>query len=137
MERLGERLARELWYGFAAKNLRRMMQFAHAFADAEIVASLMRQLSWTHVLQFLPLKTEPARRFYAGQRMAERWSVRELHRQIERKAFERSEIAGTQGISVALHIWPNCRYSNAGCQRRETVQKPAPQDFGMSVWISA
>jgi hypothetical protein len=90
MERLGERLARELWYGFAAKNLRRMVQFAQAFADAEIVASLMRQLSWTHVLQFLPFKTEPAR-----------------------------------------------RYSNAGCQRQETVQKPAPQDFGMSVWISA
>lgn len=50
MERLGERLARELWYGFAAKNLRRMVQFAQAFADAEIVASLMRQLNWTHIL---------------------------------------------------------------------------------------
>ena len=97
MERLGERLARELWYGCAAKNLRRMVQFAQAFADPEIVASLMRQLSWTHFLQLLPLKTEPARHFYARQCMAERWSVRELHRQIERKAFERSEIASAQG----------------------------------------
>lgn len=127
MDRLGEWLARELWCCFAAKNLRRMVQFAQAFADAEIVASLMRQLSWTHVLQLLPLKTEPARRFYAGQCMAERWSVRELHRQIKRKAFERSGISGAQGISVALHIWPNCRYSNAGCQQQETVQKPAPK----------
>ena len=118
MDRLGERLARELWYCFAAKNLRRMVQFAQAFADAETVASLMRQLSWTHVLRLLPLKTEPARRFYAGQCMAERWSVRELHRQIERNAFERSGIAGEQGTSVALHIRPNCRYSNAGCQRQ-------------------
>jgi len=112
MDRLGERLAQEFGRGFEAKNLRRMVQFAQAFADPEIVASLMRQLSWTHFLQLLPLKTEPARRFYAGQWMAARWSVRELHRQIERKAFERS------GITGALHIWPNCRYSNAGCQRQ-------------------
>jgi hypothetical protein len=61
------------------KNLRRMVQFAQAFPDTEIVASLMRQLSWTHFLQLLPLKTEPARHFYARQCMTERWSVRELH----------------------------------------------------------
>ena len=100
MDRLGERLAQEFGRGFESKNLRLMVQFAQAFADPEIVASLMRQLSWTHFLQLLPLKTEPARRFYAGQCMAERWSVRELHRQIERKAFERSEIAGAQGTAL-------------------------------------
>lgn len=97
MDRLGERLAGEFGRGFEAKNLRRMVQFAQAFPDAEIVASLMRQLSWTHFLQLLPLKSEPARHFYARQCVAERWSVRELHRQIERKAFERSEIASVQG----------------------------------------
>ncbi|MBS0368108.1 MAG: DUF1016 family protein [Proteobacteria bacterium] len=97
MDRLGERLAHEFGRGFEPKNLRRMVQFAQAFPDAEIVASLMRQLSWTHFLQLLPLKTEPARHFYARQCVAERWSVRELHRQIERKAFERSEIASAQG----------------------------------------
>lgn len=97
MDRLGEHLAGEFGRGFEAKNLRRMVQFAQAFPDAEIVASLMRQLSWTHFLQLLPLKSEAARHFYARQCVAERWSVRELHRQIERKAFERSEIASVQG----------------------------------------
>lgn len=97
MDRLGEHLAGEFGRGFEAKNLRRMVQFAQAFPDAEIVASLMRQLSWTHFLQLLPLKSEPARHFYARQCVAERWSVRELHRQIERKAYERSEIASVQG----------------------------------------
>lgn len=101
MDRLGERLAGEFGRGFEAKNLRRMVQFAQAFPDAEIVASLMRQLSWTHFLQLLPLKSEPARHFYARQCMAERWSVRELHRQIERKAYERSEIASAQGDVLA------------------------------------
>jgi len=101
MDRLGERLAGEFGRGFEAKNLRRMVQFAQAFPDAEIVASLMRQLSWTHFLQLLPLKSEPARHFYARLCMAERWSVRELHRQIERKAYERSEIASAQSDVLA------------------------------------
>jgi hypothetical protein len=84
-------------------NKKGMMQFAQAFPDAEIVASLMRQLSWTHFLQLLPLKSEPARYFYARQCMAERWSVRELHRQIE--AFierqKRMVIDGNHSLSQA------------------------------------
>ena len=100
MNRLGERLASEFGRGFEAKNLRRMVQFAQAFPEAEIVASLMRQLSWTHFLQLLPLKSEPARHFYARRCVAERWSVRELHHQIERKAYERSEIASVQSDAL-------------------------------------
>jgi hypothetical protein len=67
MARLGERLAAEFGRGFEAKNLRRMVQFAQAFPVPENVASLMRQLSWTHFLQLLPLKTEGARSFYTQQ----------------------------------------------------------------------
>lgn len=53
LNRLGERLAQEFGRGFEARDLRRMVQFSQAFADTEIVASLMRQLSWTHFLQLL------------------------------------------------------------------------------------
>ena len=96
IKRAGDQLAQEFGRGFEAKNLRRMLQFAVAFPDAEKVASLMRHLSWTHFLQLLPVKTEPARWFYAQQSVESRWSVRELHLQIERKAFERTELASLQ-----------------------------------------
>lgn len=96
MERLGERLAQEFGRGFEAKNLRRMVQFAQAFADGEIVATLSRQLSWSHVVALLPLKSAEARQHYAEQAAQERWSVRELRGQIERKAFERRVIASAQ-----------------------------------------
>ena len=96
MTRLGQRLAEEFGRGFEAKNLRRMVQFAQAFPDPEKVASLMRQLSWTHFLQLIPVKTDAARWFYAQQCVEARWSVRELHRQIDRKAYERTEIANAQ-----------------------------------------
>jgi predicted nuclease of restriction endonuclease-like (RecB) superfamily len=99
--RLGERLAGEFGRGFEAKNLRRMVQFAELFPDVEIVASLMRQLSWTHFLQLLPVKDAQARNFYARCAAEERWTVRELHRRIEHKTYERTAIAGAQGAGGA------------------------------------
>ena len=100
IKRVGDKLAQEFGRGFEVKNLRRMVQFALAFPDTENVASLMRHLSWTHFLQLLPLKTEAARWFYAQQCVESRWSVRELHRQIERKAFERTELTTLQAPAL-------------------------------------
>ncbi len=101
MERTGQRLSQEFGRGFEAKNLRRMVQFAQAFPHGEIVATLSRQLSWSHFVDILPLKTEAARHYYAQAAAAERWSVRELRAHIERKAFERSAIAQTHSGAVA------------------------------------
>ena len=96
INRVGEQLAQEFGRGFEAKNLRRMVQFAQVFPQPEIVATLSRQLSWSHFVNLLPLKTEQARQFYASQAATNMWSVRELRHQIERKAFERTEIASAQ-----------------------------------------
>lgn len=80
--RVGEQLAQEFGRGFEAKNLRRMVQFAQAFPQPEIVATLSRQLSWSHFVNLLPLKTEAARQFYVGHAAPHTWSVRELRQQI-------------------------------------------------------
>ena len=96
IQRVGDQLAQEFGRGFEAKNLRRMVQFAQTFPLPEIVATLSRQLSWSHFVNLLPLKTESARQFYASQAATNTWSVRELRHQIERKAFERAEIASAQ-----------------------------------------
>ena len=119
IKRVGEQLAQEFGRGFEAKNLRRMLQFAVAFPEAEKVASLMRHLSWTHFLQLLPLKTQAARWFYAQQSVESRWSVRELHHQIERKAFERTELASLQA-PTPVRAEP-VEASNANCNAN-----PAP-----------
>lgn len=102
MARLGEQLAEEFGRGFEAKNLFRMVQFAQSFPDAEIVATLSRQLSWSHMVVLLPLKSPAARSFYAQQCAEQRWSVRELRNHIERKAFERTEIASAQTPALGL-----------------------------------
>ena len=43
------------------------LRTAQTFAQPEIVATLSRQLSWSHFVNLLPLKTEPARQFYASR----------------------------------------------------------------------
>lgn len=81
---------------FTEKNVRRMMQFAQQFPDASIVVTLSRQLTWSHFLVLIPLKTEEHRLFYAKQIAEETLGVRDLRKQIAGKAFERAAIANVQ-----------------------------------------
>ncbi|MDT0641600.1 PDDEXK nuclease domain-containing protein [Zunongwangia sp. F363] len=81
---------------FGTRNVRRMMQFADIYPDIQIVDSLSRQLSWSHFVELFPIKSKETRNFYAHQIAEEGWSVRETRKQIERKAFERKEIANSQ-----------------------------------------
>jgi predicted nuclease of restriction endonuclease-like (RecB) superfamily len=93
---ISKQLVEKYGNGFTEKNLRRMMQFASVFNDFEIVVTLSRQLSWSHFIELIPLKNEIARVFYAKKIAEETWSIRETRNQIERKAFERNEIATLQ-----------------------------------------
>lgn len=81
---------------FALRNLRRMMQFAEFFPDMKIVVPLSRQLSWSHFIELLSLKSNDAKQFYAQLAINETLGVRELRKQIANKAFERTEIANIQ-----------------------------------------
>lgn len=81
---------------FEERNLRRMIQFAEQFSDFEIVVPLARQLSWSHFLILIPLKSTESKLYYAQKSIEEHWGKRELRKQISRKAFERKEIADTQ-----------------------------------------
>ena len=53
------------------------------------------------MVTIVALKNPQARQFYAQQAAQDSWSVRELTHQIERKAFERTEIASTQAPTLA------------------------------------
>jgi predicted nuclease of restriction endonuclease-like (RecB) superfamily len=81
---------------FEARNLRRMMQFAGQFPDFGIVSPLATQLSWSHVIEVLPLKTPEVSLFYLGEAATRQLGKRELRQLIARKAFERKEIANAQ-----------------------------------------
>ncbi len=79
--------------GFSARSLWRMVQFAQAFPDAEIVSTLSRQLSWSHFLDLIYLKDPLARDFYAQLCALEGWSVRTLRERIGSLLFERTAVS--------------------------------------------
>ena len=80
--------------GFDEKNIRRMMQFTSLFPDSQIVATVSRQLSWSHFLEVLPLKDDLQREFYLTLAASEKWSVRKLRKEIDGMLFERTAISG-------------------------------------------
>lgn len=90
---LSRQLAAEYGRGFEEKNLRRMVQFAEAFPEEAIVATLWRQLSWSHFRELLPLKRPLQRDFYAEMCRIEGWSVRTLASRIDSMLYERTALS--------------------------------------------
>lgn len=95
--------------GFSARNLARMIRFSEDFSDERIVATLMRQLSWSHFVEILAVKDGLARDFYAEMCRMENWNVRTLRRKISSMAGkddERVELLelNTTGIHVAEYL---------------------------------
>ena len=72
------------------------------FESQDISATILVQLSWTnHLIIFSRCKTEEEREFYIQICIREKYSKRELERQISASLFERT-ILGNAKISTAL-----------------------------------
>jgi hypothetical protein len=98
---VSRQLVSEFGEGFTDKNLRRMIQFAEAFPDMEIVVTLSRQLSWSHFVGILPIKDDLQRDFYAEMCRIERWSVRTLRKKIDGMLYERTAKTRTAGAKAS------------------------------------
>jgi predicted nuclease of restriction endonuclease-like (RecB) superfamily len=90
---LSQELSREYGRGFSYSALTRMVRFAQAFPDEQIVVTLSQQLSWSHIVEILPLENPLQREFYAAMCRLERWSVRTLRRKIDSMLYERTAIS--------------------------------------------
>jgi predicted nuclease of restriction endonuclease-like (RecB) superfamily len=90
---------------FTRANLFRMRQFYQTYRGDEKVAPLLRQLPWTHNLVILGQSKHPEEReFYLRLAIRERWSRRELERQIKAALFERAVLTPAKiSSSVQQH----------------------------------
>ena len=67
-----------------------MRQFYEAYQAQEKVATLLRELLWTHNLFILSRSQRPEEReFYLKMAAQEKWSSRKLERQFDAALFER------------------------------------------------
>lgn len=92
VEKLSDDLQREFagMKGLSSQNLWRMKQFYVAYRHNEKLSALLRELSWTQNLCILHgAKTVEEKEFYIKTCIHERWSSRELERQLDSALFER------------------------------------------------
>lgn len=76
--------------GFNRRNLFRMRQFYETYRGDEKVSALLTQLPWTHNLLIMSRsKHAEEREFYLRTALRERWSTRDLERQLDGALFER------------------------------------------------
>ena len=58
-----------------------------------IVSAVSTQLTWSHITEILPLKDDLQREFYLTLAASERWSIRQLRKEIDGMLYERTAIA--------------------------------------------
>jgi predicted nuclease of restriction endonuclease-like (RecB) superfamily len=76
--------------GFSTQNLWRMKQLYETYKDNEKLSPLVRELSWTHNIVILHnTESIEEKEFYLKTCTSERWSRRELERQIDSSLYER------------------------------------------------
>lgn len=92
--------------GFSDKNLWRMKQFYQTYHKNEKLSPLVRELTWTNNLIILSAsKSEEEREFYIRLSTKERYSKRELERQVKSGIFERT-LLSNQKVSPAVTLLP-------------------------------
>ena len=64
------------------------------FPDVQIVSAVSTKITWSHIIEILPLKDDLQREFYLTLASSERWSVRQLRKEIDGMLFERTAISG-------------------------------------------
>lgn len=93
--------------GYTRRNLFRMRQFYETYRGSKKVSPLVTQLPWTHHLILLSqTKHAQEREFYLLAAIKERWSKRELERQIATGAALRADGKAKKVSPVVSQIHP-------------------------------
>ncbi|OXB10274.1 hypothetical protein B0A81_04090 [Flavobacterium plurextorum] len=94
--------------GFSDKNLWRMKQFYQTYKAFPKLSALLREISWTNNLIILSrTKSIEEQEFYLRLSSQEKFSSRELERQINSGVFERTMIGNSKVSSVMRELHPD------------------------------
>lgn len=117
--------------GFSDKNLWRMKQFYETYKDYPKLSPLVREISWTNNLIILSrTKTVEEREFYLRLTIQERYTKRELDRQISSAIYERTMLGNTKLSPLVREIHPNIFNTFKDDYILEFLGLPEPHDEG-------
>lgn len=96
--------------GFSDKNLWRMKQFYETYKDDEKLSPLVRELSWTNnLIIFSRTKSAEERAFYLKKSLQEKYTKRELERQIDSNLYESTVHNGLIVTPAVQELVPNAQ----------------------------
>lgn len=104
IKELATRLTTEYGRGWTEKNLRHFMKFAQVFPNDQIVYTLCRQLSWSHLRMVFSIEDNLKREFYIEMCINEKWSVRVFRERIQSMLYERTAISKQPELVVKREL---------------------------------
>lgn len=90
---LSDQLTQIYGKGWGEKQLRHCLRLAETFPNEQILYTLCRELSWSHLRLLIYIDDSLKRDFYIEIAKLERWSVRQLQERIQSMLFERTAIS--------------------------------------------
>jgi len=99
-----QRLTTEFGNGWSTKHLFHCLRIAEVFPSDEILSTLRRELSWTHIKTISYVDDPLKRDFYIELCRLERWSVRQLQERINSMLYERSAISKKPEETIKLDL---------------------------------
>lgn len=96
--------------GFSDKNLWRMKQFYETYAEHPELSAVLREIPWTHnMIIFSRCKSFEERVFYINHSINEKYSTRNLERQINAALYERTQLGDEKLSAVMRELQPSAK----------------------------
>ena len=90
---LAKQLTTEFGKGWSAQQIRHCLRLAEVFSDDQILSTVRRELTWSHIKALIYIDEPLKRDFYIEICRIEHWSVRQLQERINSMLFERTAIS--------------------------------------------
>lgn len=118
---VSQRLSAEFGTGYSVRNLQLMKRFYLTYQNTN---ALRAHLSWTHYRILIQVKDDAAREWYAREAERERWSSRQLQRQVGTFYYERLMLSSDADAVIA-----EAHEKMAGVEPEEFIKDPYVLEF--------
>jgi predicted nuclease of restriction endonuclease-like (RecB) superfamily len=100
IEYVAQELSSQYGQGFGKRNVASMVRFAEMVQDVEILQTLSATLSWSHVIELLPIKDALERDFYLEMVRLENWSVRTMRDRMKTLLYQRTALSRKPELTI-------------------------------------
>ena len=124
---LAKQLTNEFGKGWSEQQLRHCLRLAETFPDDQILSTVRRELTWSHLKALIYIDEPLKRDFYIEICRIEHWSVRQLQERINSMLFERTAISKKPEETIRQDL---TQLRNQGRQSADlTFRDPYVLDF--------